>query len=76
MAFFGGQQQDARQGDDMSTEQRIEAAKKILESMIEGCRNIKEERGIDEEVKILASVVIKDCNRTLAALNGKKFPGE
>lgn len=57
----------------MSTEQRIEAAKKILESMIEGCRDVKGESGIHEDAKNLAGLIIRDCNKTLAALDGKEM---
>lgn len=58
----------------MTQEQQIDEAKKILRYMIEGCRHVKGESDIHEDAKNLASLMIWDCNKTLAALDGKKLP--
>jgi hypothetical protein len=36
-----------------------------VEQMIEGCRNIKEDKTIHKDAKDLATLVIKDCNNLL-----------
>ena len=36
-----------------------------MEKMIEGCRNVKQERGIHDDAKSLATEIIRDCNTLL-----------
>ena len=43
-----------------------------MEKMIEGCRNVKQERGIHDDAKSLATQVIKDCNTLLIFLKEKE----
>ena len=43
--------------------------KDILEKIIDGCHEVKAEKGVHEDAKVLAKLVIKDCSDALAELN-------
>jgi hypothetical protein len=36
-----------------------------IEEIIEGCRSVKEDKGVHKDAKDLATLVIKDCNNLL-----------
>ena len=36
-----------------------------MEKMIDGCRNVKEDRRIHNDAKLLATEIIRDCNTLL-----------
>jgi len=47
-----------------------------LNKMIEGCRNVKGEKGIHEDAKNLATAVIRDCYAMLRTINGEERDDE
>ena len=47
-----------------------------LEKMIDGCRAVRDGDGIHDDAKDFAKLVIRDCNRVIAMLEGKRFPGD
>lgn len=59
----------------MNADQNIENAKNILLSIIAGCQEVKVDTDVHKDAKSLASLIIRDCNKTLAALDGKRLPG-
>lgn len=48
----------------------------MLEKIIEGCRSVRDQDGIHEDAKSIATLVIRDCNKTIHILLGKEFPGD
>ena len=42
-----------------------------VEKIIEGCRNVKEDKGLHKDAKDLATLVIKDCNNLLQFIKEK-----
>ena len=56
----------------MEKDRQLEVLKSMLlltvqtiENMIEGCRNVKEDKELHKDAKNLARLVIKDCNTLL-----------
>jgi hypothetical protein len=43
-----------------------------IEKMMEGCRNVKQERGIHDDAKSLATEIIRDCNTLLMFVKEKE----
>jgi hypothetical protein len=43
-----------------------------MEKMIEGCRNVKQKRGVHDDAKSLATQVIRDCNTLLMFVKEKE----
>ena len=47
----------------------VEEAIGMLYKMAQGCSNVREEKGIDDEVKKLAQIVSKDVNDIIRVLS-------
>jgi hypothetical protein len=42
-----------------------------VERIIEGCKNVKEDKDLHKDAKDLARLVIKDCNNLLLFIKGE-----
>jgi hypothetical protein len=42
-----------------------------IERIIEGCKNVKEDKDLHKDAKDLARLVIKDCNNLLLFIKGE-----
>ena len=47
-----------------------------LQEIIEGCHRVKEDYEIHEDAVELARLMIRDCNKLVANIRGKRFPGD
>jgi hypothetical protein len=56
----------------MADKESIQQVIKIVESIIEGCVNVQEEKGINEDAKNLARYVKKDCKLILEVLKERQ----
>lgn len=55
---------------------KVTQAIKELENMIEGCWAVRELSNLPRESEEFISLIIRDCNRVIATLQGRKLPGD
>jgi peptide deformylase len=55
---------------------KVTQAIKELETMIEGCWAVRELGDLPQQAQDLVTLVIRDCNRVIATLQGKRLPGD
>lgn len=47
-----------------------------LEKMIDGCTAVREFHENDKNIKEITQLIIRDCNRVIAVLKGKRLVGD